>query len=388
MQQLLTLILLVLLSGCASGAVMFEPTPLPPDRSPRRYEHPGGAFALVIPPDWAIYEQNTTTLAAATFSPPGAAEPLLTVAAVYLGETLDGAAFSDALDRYQAAIRPDAARYKAINRQAMGDGSWRLDGLRDAPGGQTEQINTFIEQHDGLLLVADAVLPANPARQAQLQTIINTLEPGAAITLQAADLSVLSAVSRSAVDIVRVTTWTTPDGVFYLTGEIANRGSQTIAPVMVHAALLTVDDLPAAEALDTTMGYGIAPGDYAPFSLRFGQGQPALSVAYTLTAVDAGPLAGDLLTGPVDLGWIDESRLEDGRLFISGVVTNNTDEIVTALRVIATVFDERGQVIGARFEDVPDVRLGHNQSRPFEIVVPEIGGDPAQYIITIQGRPE
>jgi hypothetical protein len=139
------LVLALTLAGCGSGAVVFAPTPLPPDLSPLPYRHPGGAFTAVIPRDWSVYEQNTTTLASAAFSPPGAAAPLARFAVVNTGQLVDSGLLAAAINRYQTELRPGAARYQEVSRSAMGDGSWRLVGLLHTPSGQTQPLNTFIE---------------------------------------------------------------------------------------------------------------------------------------------------------------------------------------------------------------------------------------------------
>ncbi|HLV36001.1 MAG TPA: hypothetical protein VKY59_12835, partial [Spirillospora sp.] len=125
----LLLLLILWLAGCGSGAVMFAPTPLPPDLSPLRYEHPSGVFAVTVPRHWPAFTQHATTLAAASFAPPGSPSPLVTLAVVNLGQPPDSSAFSDLINRYQREIRADALRYKEESRQAMGDGSWRMTGL-------------------------------------------------------------------------------------------------------------------------------------------------------------------------------------------------------------------------------------------------------------------
>jgi len=134
------LLIMVLAVGCRGGAVVFAPTPLPPDLSPLRYEHPSGAFSVVVPRHWPIFTQNATTLAAASFAPPHSDQPLLKFAVANLGDPLDGIDLGEFIHEYQQAIRTDAGRYKEESRQAMGDGSWRISGLRTTPGGATEQV--------------------------------------------------------------------------------------------------------------------------------------------------------------------------------------------------------------------------------------------------------
>jgi hypothetical protein len=42
----------------------------------------------------------------------------------------------------------------------MGDGSWRLTGLRTSIGGSVQQVNTFIERAGSLVGVVDVIVPA------------------------------------------------------------------------------------------------------------------------------------------------------------------------------------------------------------------------------------
>ncbi len=380
------LLLILLLAGCEGGAVLFAPAPPPPDTAPVRYEHPGGVFSVDVPPGWAVSDQNTTALATAFFSLPGAHDPALTVAVVNLGRALDGPALAALLDEYQTRLRPDAGRYIEQDRRAMGDGSWRLTGVRTLPGGAPLPLNTFIEQAGTLLLVIEAVVPAEVERQAALQTAVNSVRLNPEAALEPADAGVLAAAALP-LDITRLYAWTTPDGVLFITGEAANRGAEGVAGLPVRAVLYTSDGAAVAEAVDTVMGHALAPGGFAPFSLRFGQGWPAQATRFTLALGGADWLpAVDVVYGPENLDWIDESRFDDaGRLLISGVVTNVGAELVGGLRAVATVFDAADNVIAAGFSDIAGARLGPNESAPFEIVIPETGGDPALYTVSVQG---
>lgn len=379
----------LLMAGCAGGAVVFAPTPPPPDVSPLRYIHPSGAFTVDVPRDWPRYEQYTTTLAGAAFGPPGSHDPQLRLGVVNLGRPITSAELAALIEQYQTQIRPDAARYTETARQAMGDGSWRLSGLRRAAGGLTLALNTFVQARGSLLAVLEVTVPTEAARLAALQTIVNSfnlLEPG---SLQPAPASALGAASASALDILHVSAWTTPAGVFFITGEVGNYGFTPSAPAPVRAALLTADGLPLAEAVDLTMGYSIAPGGFAPFSLRFGQGQPALAASYRLTvggdewALDAAPP----VVESESLAWSDESVREvDGRLRIIGTVTHTGAAPVRDLRAVVTVFNTDRDVIAAGYGDIT-LALAPGESVSFQIIVPEMGGEPTSYILSLQGLP-
>jgi hypothetical protein len=51
-----------------------------------------------------------------------------------------------------------------------------------------------------------------------------------------------------------------------------------------------------------------------------------------------------------------------------------------------TIFDTTGSVIAAGFTDFSDV-LNAGASAAFRIAVPDLGGQPANYILNIQGLP-
>jgi hypothetical protein len=382
------LMFLLSLAGCGSGAVVFAPTPLPPDLSPVAYTHPGRIFRLVAPRTWAVYEQNTTALASAAFSAPGESEPTVLFAVINPGVELDSASFGELINQYQTQIRPDIDRYSEQSRQAMGDGSWRMTGLRRTPLGETQQVNTFIQYRGTLLGIIDVVLPDDPARRQELQGVVNSFEILPEALLASAPLSSLTVASTTELSILHVSNWTTPDGVFFITGEVANYGSLPAFDVPIGVVLRSGDGLNVGEAEDTTMGYGIAPGGFAPFSLRFGQGQPALAQSYDLT------LGGETwqrhntaqIVGPESLEWTSDSAREaNGRLVISGTVRNTGAQAVREAKAIVTVFDANQRVIAAGFTLVGSGELVPGSETTYQIAVPEMGGQPANYIVIAQG---
>lgn len=394
MRTWLLLLMMLVFAGCDGGAVVFAPTSVPPDLSPTRYTHPSGAFSLILPRTWALYEQNTTTLAAASFSVPGDDTASLLFAAMNLGTDLDSAAFGEVMNLYQTQIRSDIETYTEQNREAMGDGSWRITGLRTREGGLTEQVNTFLDFEGALLGVIEVVLP-EPGDMDEFESIINsfTLQPTDA--LQPSELTSLAYAKPSTLSILHTSTWMTEQGVFFITGEVANYGTTTVTGVPVSAGLLTADGLSAAGAVDTVMGHGIPPGGFAPFSLRFGQGQPSIASEFMLrigddeetTALEHVP--DDAVVGTGELTWSDQSSFDElNRLVISGEVTNAGDRLARRLRATVTVFDTAQHVIGAAFADLSPGTLAPGEMTPFSLLLPEIGGEPANYVVSVQGLPE
>ncbi len=381
--------LCVFLAGCSGGAVVFAPTPAPADQSPERYQHPSGVFSVIVPRHWAVYEQNTTTLATAAFSIPGSDQPALLLAVINLGHEVDSNEFGDLINLYQTTVRSDTGRYVEQNRQAMGDGSWRMTGLRSGAGGDTEPINTFIEKVGSFIGLIDVVLPSDAAAQQTIQGVINsfTIDPSA--TLEPSDLSTLAYAKDSSLGVLHVATWSTPSGVFFVTGEVANYGLTTVTGLPVEVDLRSSDGLTVVGAVDQVMGYGIPPGGFAPFSLRFGGGQPSLASGYSVTlgGEDWQPATEEApIYGQNEMTWTDELQFDNfNRLVISGTVTNISAHVIRQPRATVTVFDSAQNVIAAGYTEVTPAELDAGESTQFLITLPEMGGNPENYIVNIQG---
>ncbi len=378
MRWILLLLIVLWTTACGSGdAVVFAPTPSPPDVSPTLYQHPGGAFTVEVPRQWAVHVQNTDQLASAAFTPPGETVPAVTIGAIHLD---DERPLVEIINGYQNERR----RYSEQERQAMGDGSWRLAGLRVTVGGLPQQVNTFIERQGNQIGVIEVVIPTDRTRLTELERITNTFRLNPDAGLQPTALDTLHAMTTATLEVVSAVGWRTDRGVFFITGEVGNFGAAPVGPVPVRVSLESADGAILAESFDTTMGHGVPPGGYAPFSLRFGQGQPADASRFTLT-LDNGPVVeGGMLDGR-DLTWSNETiLLPEGHLLIEGTVTHIGAAPLTDVIATVTVFDADRRVIAAGFTTLADMAPGDSDT--FQIRVPELGGDPLDSFVTVQAR--
>jgi hypothetical protein len=379
-------ILLFFLTACSSGAVIFAPTPMPADLSPARYDHPSGAFSITVPQDWSVYSQDLATIASASFSIPNSHRPSLTVTVINTGQTIEPTGLGEIVQQYQTLYRPDVSRYQAEGRDALGDGSWRLTGSRTVPGQASEALNTFIAFQGTWVSITEVVMPNDGALQTQLQNAINSLQLNAEAALQPTALETLSLVRADAYALQNVNAWNNASGALFVTGEVGNYSGQPVPPMVVRAALLT-DSGQIADAADVTMGYAIPAGGFAPFSLRFGEGVAPGNARYTVSLVTENwePIPPTFI-GQEALTWEDESSFDDtGVLHITGSVTNEAEVAVTDLLGIITVFDAQQQVIAAWFAPLSGEALGAGDGLDFDIRVPEVGGQPVNYILDIQG---
>jgi hypothetical protein len=377
----------MLIGACSGGAVVFAPTPPPPDTSPARYTHPAGAFSVNVPRQWALHVQDTTTLASASFSPPGADAPLLTLAAMRLNDEANALDFAALLAVYQTQIRPDAASYKEVARAAMPDGGWRLDGLRARPGLPEEAVNTFIiRQADrlGVIEVSGIERLGAPAL-AILEGMVDSVVFAPDAPLEPAPFSTLTFVKTGDLALLHVLGWRTPEGVFYITGEIANYGARPVRVPLIEAGLFAADGTGTAGASDTGFGYGLPPGGFTPFSLRFGEGLADRATEYLLRLIAAETLPDGVLIGAESLTWTDSADYDAlNRLVISGRVTYQGGRAVFSPRATVTVFDPAGQVIGAAWVEVAE-RIVPGASVDFTLTLPELGGEARHYLVAVQG---
>lgn len=383
------ILILLLTGGCTGGAVVFAPTPLPPDLSPLRYEHPSTAFALLLPRNWSVYSQQVTLFAGASFAPPESETPLLRAMVVNLGSEISVEQIGDLMNQYQTQFRPDIGRYSEQQREAMGDGSWRISGLVAGIGGQTQQVNTFIVRQGSLFGIVEVILPTDAALRSQLQTIVNTFEIRPDVDLPVAQLAVLSAAAPARIEIINLSTWTTAEGVFFVTGEVANHGTDTLAGVPVRVSLLNDAGEVLGDGVDTIMGYALESGGFAPFGIRFGQGQPAGAMQYSVSiGSDAyTPQTAVIISAP-QLIWTDSTQqTADGDLFVVGTIQNSGSEAVRQPRAIVTLFDERGRVIGAAFADADDSILPAGETLGFTVLISDMGGVAANYVVNVQAYP-
>lgn len=384
---LLWMLLGSLLAACTGGTVVFAPTPLPPDLSPRLYTHPSAAFSIALPPDWAVFAPESADLAQASFSAPNQAGPQLRVMVANLGVPIETQAFADLMNQYQSQIRPDLRQYTEQDRQSMADGSWRMVGLRQDAAGNTEQVNTFFQRDGALLAIIEIEVSEDAAQLARLERAVNTFSLNAAAGLPTVSLSALASSSGPQLQIVSLNSWTTEQGVFFITGEVQNNTYQDWPPVPVRAAIYAEDGAGLAEARDLVMGHAIPARGFAPFSLRFGQGQPQAGRDLEVTLGDmlnVDTPEATVLSAPL-LTWDDQiDSGPDGQRYVSGTIRNEGDVTVRQARAVVTLFDEQGRIVGARFVDAEDEILAPGASSSFSIDVPDLGGLPATYIVNVQ----
>lgn len=349
------------------------------------------AFEIAMPPSWTAGDLSEGPAAFVMFAPPGAERALLHVFMVNTGTELDEAAFSDAMDEYLAASHNRTL--DVLDRAAMGDGSWRATGVRHR-GALSFPVNIFM-QRDGTIFSALEVTV--PASDSMVQTLLTATVNSYKVTATAAwPVGQVSAVPNLPAELVLASgnlsfsglfTWTGPDGVFHITGRLANHAQFALSDVTVRANLFDDAGQEVARETAATPLHVLLDGEYAPFDVRFAVGRPSDALRYTLVAEgeQTEPGSGNTL-GAEAFTWEDDAQYDEaGDLHVSGLVTNVTQQSAVDVQAVVTLFSGRDEVLGHVVVDQTDLLPSGETSR-FDIPIPEVGAPPVRYLITFQAR--
>jgi hypothetical protein len=382
--NLLTLIfcLILTLTACQSGAVIFEPTPLPPDQSPLLYQHPSGAFRISVPQDWILHEQINAQLASVTFTPPNASAPALTVGVIQLADHWETLPL---IEQYQTVIRPNADGYDEQDRILMPDGSWRIVGLREVAGGLHQPVNTFFQRIDNLIAVVEIRLMNDPTRLHELETAVNTLQLNPDHRLDPTAIEMLGFISPADVQVIEFNAWTTAQNVYYVAGSVRNTTPDDLAHVPVLVSLTNDQGETIISAFDDTMGYSLPSGGTAPFSVRFGEGQPNEATRFQITVGAGTPLTRQVNHDGLQWQEREIALTDNGHQIITGEIVNQSGVTLYDPQLIVTVFGAGDVIIGTGFITFHDGAFEPEASAPVIMRIQDLSGTPTSTLLTLQG---
>lgn len=373
--------LILFLTACQSGAVIFEPTPLPPDQSPLFYHHPSGAFRIAVPQDWALHEQVNAELASVTFTPPNASAPVLTVGVIQLAEYWETLPL---INYYQSNLRPNPDHYEEQDRILMPDNSWRVVGVREATGGSRQPVNTFFQREDDLIAVMEIRLMNDPSRLQELEIASNTLQLFTDHQLIPTVIDRLAFISPADLQVMEVNAWTTAHNVYYVAGSIRNTTANDLYAVPVVVGLIDDQGETVTSAFDDVMGYSLPAGGTAPFSVRFGEGQPDEARRFQVTIGEGKPLTRQVNHDALQWAERDIVLTVEGHQLITGEVVNESDMTLYDPQLIVTVFGEDEAIIGTGFVTFHDGALEAGASAPVIMRIQDLGGTPVSTLLTLQ----
>ncbi len=387
-RRLLWAWLTLVLAGCAAlGGPPATPTPDPG----RTYVHPGGVFSLVLPPAWMVGDLSSGGTLLMTFAPPEATRPPLTVYVVRLASPLDGTAFGAAMGSYLRS--PHNWTLNVVDQQAMGDGSWRVTGVRQVRG-QALPVNIFMLREGPFFAALEVIVPSgDPFLLSLLSLMVNSyrLYPeapwpvGTVGDFPPLDDNLL--VAGGNLSFSALATWTDAEGGFHLGGQVANHAPYPVEAVTVDAVLLDAAGNVLAAGNAPLPLYILPDGELGPFDVRFPQGRPSGVARYRLEAraQQAGQV--DVLLGAGAFDWEDRAEYDDsGQLHIRGTVWYLGDAPAHDPQAVVTLFDSADRVVGVTVASIGDGLLSPGGSLRFDVPLPAGEVEPVHYQVTIQAR--
>lgn len=373
----------LLLSACQVFAPGSQSGTAPPSGF-ANYVYPGGLFTLSMPTDWVVNDISDAAAVHVEFSPPGSPHPQLAVFVVSLGE--EPGDFETAVDEFiRLFYNQDSGVYRAVSRDTQPDGSLRVSGVLESPGGTT-QHNDFLEQRGPYLVALRATLPSDLTSLRTLNRVLNTFsfDPEAPWVRSAQGLDAV--VGQGAVGFSNLNTWTDTSGSFSVAGQIYNNATTPLEFVRVTAQLYDANNLPLAEQGDFIAADVVEPGEFSPFEIVFLDGIPPETARYELQAsARYADFAAETFYSPTNFVVEDSADFDaNGLLVISGQVTNNGGQAASLVKVIVTVFGPEQEVIGTDTTLVEAQSLAPGETSTFRVQFAELGGMADTYLSTVQ----
>jgi hypothetical protein len=317
----------------------------------------------------------------------------LTVYVINTGSVLDAPGLLDAIDKYQASINGASHVYNEVSRNAQGDGSWRLTGVRQTSIGPRE-INTFLQADKSFLSAIEVdVTSASDQMMQTLRAVVNTFRVDSSAVISASSIQAPQSAgvntSSGVLAFSALYTWTNQQGAFIVDGQITNRSGGPLEAIRVTAIIYDSQGNALVDQANVVQIEVLDDQATAPFSIQFKGGKPSQAVRYELQAAGRNAeyaLKTHLGDDSFLRGNDKASYSTGGYLTISGDVVNKTQGPAHFVKATVTVFDDKGRVVAtdSTFISKPDLLPG--EAAHFEVTFFEIGGGAARYVITFEGK--
>jgi hypothetical protein len=221
-----------------------------------------------------------------------------------------------------------------------------------------------------------------------LMAVVNTYQINQNVALPVGEVMQPGVVSASGeIAFEHYSYWSDGSGGFNITGQVVNTSEDALEAVRLTAYLFDEQGNELAERSDVLSYDVLGGGQSAPFRLRFDTGRPTTAVRYEVHAA-AREAEFSLPTFYGNENFIFEHSSHynaNGLLTISGVVQNNAGRLATDVKVLATIFNEAGEVVAAESSFVQQEQLLPGEATDFEITVYDLGGNPFRYTLLVQG---
>jgi len=389
----------LVIAGCGEPVRSNDPmfvvaTPVPPDAGFVTYKDPSGVFTLRTPPDWIAGQLPDPNGVRVQFTllENDQAVTRLSVYVVNTGQPMTPEAFAEAANAYQPPKDIASYNWQELERADMRDGSRRITGIRIYPMLGSRTLNIFLEGDGAFFSALEVdVTDAAPATIDTLTAVVNTYHVNREAELAVGTVQQAAAGVTSFTGVIGFNgyyAWNDRDGVFHLTGEAVNTTPKPLEAIRLSGVLYDSQGRRLAEQSDILSVDVLAPGQGAPFDLRFEGGRPPAAVRYELNA--AGRDADYALStfyGPENFA-IANSRADynaQGNLVLHGDLANIGTQVTQAVKVVAAIWDDQGHVVAAETVFVSKSELVPQEAVAFEVPFYQLGGPAVTYTMTVLG---
>ena len=401
--RLIALVLVALIgafaAACSPRSVGGSPviqmaTPIPPDAGFVTYRHPTGVFTLRTPRGWIAGDLPDRSGVRVQFTTveDGQAVARLSVYIVNTGQPMTPEAFAQAANAYQPPADLASFAWEERDRIDLPDGSRRLTGVRTYPTLGARALNIFLQGNGTFFSALELDITDAAHEQLEtLQTVVNTfrVNPDAELAIGTVQQAAAGVTSSSGVIAFNgAHEWTDPDGALHLTGEAINTGYFPLEAIRLSGVLFDAQGRRLAEQSDILSVDVLAPGQAAPFDLRFEGGRPASFARYELHA--AAREADFLLAsfyGPENFAVANDEAIFNAQqqLVIRGQVANIGPQAAEQVKVIVSIWDDAGRVVGAETLFLAQPQLVPQEAASFEVPFFALGGPAMSYTLTVVG---
>ncbi len=397
---LLFILPLLVLSACQNNGDDTAPlvvvaTSAAPDAGFYTYRHESGVFSIRIPPNWVADNLPDPNGVRVQFSNLEGTESIvrLTVYLVNTGTPMTREGFLNAAAAYQPPEDFAKLGWQLIEDPIdQSDGSRRLVGVRNYPTIGPRAMNIFLQGNGSYFSALEAdVTNADTSLISTLAAVVNTYRVNSSVALQIGEVTGVTSFT-GVIGFDSYTSWSDSDGGFNITGRVVNNADYSVEAVRLTGYLYDSRSNQLTEKSTILTTDILAPGEGAPFRLRFDGGRPSTVVRYELHA--AARAAEDIVLrnfygkNNFTVQSNDPFYNESGFLVVSGQLSNNGSRLVKLIKVVVSIFDDQNNIVSTETVFIDKDQLLPGEAGSYEVVMYDVGGPAIRYELNIIGTAE
>ncbi len=397
---LLFILPLLVLSACQNNGDDTTPlvvvaTSAAPDAGFYTYRHESGVFSIRIPPNWVADNLPDPNGVRVQFSNLEGTESVvrLTVYLVNTGTPMTREGFLNAAAAYQPPEDFANLGWQLIEDPIdQSDGSRRLVGVRNYPTIGPRAMNIFLQGNGSYFSALEAdVTNADTSLMSTLAAVVNTYRVNSSVALQIGEVTGVTSFT-GVIGFDSYTSWSDSDGGFNITGRVVNNADYSVEAVRLTGYLFDSRSNQLTEKSTILTTDILAPGEGAPFRLRFDGGRPSTVVRYELHA--AARAAEDTVLrnfygkNNFTVQSNDPFYNESGFLVVSGQLSNNGSRLVKLIKVVVSIFDDQNNIVSTETVFIDKDQLLPGEAGSYEVVMYDVGGPAIRYELNIIGTAE